>query len=210
MTTETGSVMPDATTTVAPADTTVTDTSAFAVEDGAPTGDATAVASAEDGEKKEVVVEGAPETYADFTMPEGVTLDSDMLAEFTPVLKELNLSQANAQRIMDFAPKLISNAVEGIKNQMIAEARDWHDASRKDSEIGGEKMAERLAVANKAFERFGTPALKTFLASKGLNAHPELIRAFYRAGLAIAEDKFVPGGKTVLPAKTFYDRSQMN
>lgn len=210
MTTETVITQPAGDTSAAGSES-VTNTSAFTVEAGASDGTTTEKGEgAADDTKKAETVEGAPETYADFTMPEGVTLDSDLLAEFTPVLKELNLSQANAQRIMDFAPKLITQAVEGIKTQMIAEARGWHDASRKDSEIGGEKMAEKLAVANKAFDKFGTPELKTFLASKGLNAHPELIRAFYRAGLAIAEDRFVPGGKTVVPAKTFYDRSQMN
>lgn len=154
--------------------------------------------------------EGAPETYADFVLPEGVTLDSELLAEFTPVLKELNLSQAQAQKVIDFAPKLISQAVEGLKAQMIEEARSWHDASRADKEIGGAKMAENLAIANKAFVKFGTPELKTFLASRGLNAHPELIRAFVRAGKAISEDTHVAGGSPAARAKPFYDNSRMN
>jgi hypothetical protein len=154
--------------------------------------------------------EGAPESYADFVLPEGVTLDSELLAEFTPVLKELNLSQAQAQKVIDFAPKLISQAVEGLKAQMIEEARSWHDASRADKEIGGAKMAENLAIANKAFVKFGTPELKTFLASRGLNAHPELIRAFVRAGKAISEDTHVAGGSPAARAKPFYDNSRMN
>ena len=153
---------------------------------------------------------GAPEAYSDFTLPEGVSVDSELLAEFAPVLKELNLSQTSAQKIIDFAPKLLSQAAEGIKSQMIEEARSWHDASRGDKEIGGAKLAENLAIANKAFEKFGTPELKAFLASRGLNAHPELIRAFYRAGKAISEDTYVPGGTTVSRAKPFYDNSRMN
>lgn len=163
-----------------------------------------------DENKPDAGLYGAPEAYADFTLPDGMTLDSEMLAEFAPVLKELNLSQESAQKVINFAPKLISQTVEGIKAQLAEEARGWHDAARGDKEIGGAKMVEHLAVANKAFAKFGTPELKAFLASRGLNAHPELIRAFYRAGKAISEDQYVPGGATVSRAKPFYDNSRMN
>lgn len=165
---------------------------------------------AEEGEKKEAAPQGAPESYADFNLPEEFALDSELLAEFVPTLKELNLSQEAAQKVIDFAPKLVSKAVEGITAQLVAEAKSWHVASRSDKEIGGADMAQKLAVANKAVDTFGTPELKAFLASKGLSAHPELIRAFYRAGLTIREDTIVPGGRTTVPAKAFYDRSKMN
>lgn len=184
-----------------------------AAESQAQSDDAGAAGTATDGDKPEEKPDeryGAPEAYADFTLPEGVTLDEAMLSEFAPVLKELNLSQAAAQKVIDFAPKLISQTVEGIKAQLADEARGWHDAARGDKEIGGAKMAETLAVANKAFAKFGTPELKAFLASRGLNAHPELIRAFYRAGKAISEDSFVAGGASVSRAKPFYDNSRMN
>lgn len=183
---------------------------AATADDGAAAADAGADGGKKEGEAADAGIYGAPETYADFTMPEGVTLDADLLAEFTPVLKELNLSQASAQKVLDFAPKLLSQAVEGIKAQLADEARSWHDAARGDKEIGGAKMAETLAVANKAFAKFGTPELKAFLASRGLNAHPELIRAFYRAGKAISEDRFVAGGASVGRPRAFYDNSRMN
>lgn len=174
--------------------------------EGAAEGEPKAGEGADD-EGKKAEAQGAPETYADFTVPDGVALDAELLAEFVPVLKELNLSQENAQKLVDFAPKLISQAVEGIKAELIAEAKGWHLASRQDKEIGGDKMAEKLSVANKAIETFGTPELKAFLASKGLNAHPELIRAFYRAGKTLKEDVFVPGGGSPRggdPAKVLY------
>lgn len=200
--------------------TTVEESAAFDVQVATATegqaqadGAAAADAAAPDADKPEEKPDeryGAPEAYADFTLPEGVTLDEAMLSEFAPVLKELNLSQAAAQKVIDFAPKLISQTVESIKAQLADEARGWHDAARGDKEIGGAKMAETLAVANKAFAKFGTPELKAFLASRGLNAHPELIRAFYRAGKAISEDSYVAGGASVSRAKPFYDNSRMN
>ena len=40
---------------------------------------------------------------------------------------------------------------------------------------------------------FGTPELRDVLNMTGLGNHPEIIRAFYRAGKAISEDAFVSG-----------------
>ena len=62
-----------------------------------------------------------------------------------------------------------------------------------DKEIGGEKFTENLALARKALESFGTPELQDVLNMTGLGNHPEVIRAFYKAGKAISEDRFIPG-----------------
>ena len=89
----------------------------------------------------------------------------------------------------------------------------WSESSRTDKEFGGDKLNENLAVAQKAMNAFGTPELRAVLNKTGLGNHPELIRAFVRAGKAISEDTFVPGGKTTTvanPAVRVYDASNMN
>ena len=43
-----------------------------------------------------------PDEYADFSMPEGIQLDETMLAEALPVFKELELTQTQAQKLVDF------------------------------------------------------------------------------------------------------------
>jgi len=48
-------------------------------------------------------------------------------------------------------------------------------------------------VARKALETFGTPELRDVLNMTGMGNHPEVIRAFYKAGKAISEDRFVQG-----------------
>ena len=40
----------------------------------------------------------APETYADFTLPEGVELDTALLTDAAPLFKELGLTQEQAQK----------------------------------------------------------------------------------------------------------------
>ena len=71
---------------------------------------------------------------------------------------------------------------------------EWAETAIGEKEFGGERLAENLAVAKKALDTFGTPELRTLLNETGLGNHPELIRAFYKAGKAISEDKFVPAG----------------
>lgn len=53
---------------------------------------------------KEETPPGAPEKYA-FTAPEGQELDTSALAQFEPVARELNLTQEQAQKLVDVYPK---------------------------------------------------------------------------------------------------------
>jgi hypothetical protein len=62
-------------------------------------------------------------------------------------------------------------------------------------------------------DAFATPELRTLLNESGLGNHPEIIRAFYRAGKAISEDGFVAGGHKATDkgdAKRLYPNSNMN
>ncbi len=44
----------------------------------------------------------APEEYAEFTVPEGTTLDEQTATEFKGLAKELDLTQEQAQKLLDF------------------------------------------------------------------------------------------------------------
>lgn len=161
---------------------------------------------------------GAPETYADFTMPEGFAMDKELLGEFAPVLKDLNLTQEAAQKVVDFAPKLVEKTVQqttaGVLTQLgLADHAKWAGEAKVDKEFGGDKFAENLGIANKALTTFATPEAIALLKQTGLANHPEIIRAFYRAGKQISEDVFVPGGKNTgaaNDARKMYANSSMN
>lgn len=133
--------------------------------------------------------EGAPEKY-EFKAPEGLDFDAELIANYSEIAKELNLSQDAAQKILD----KMSPVVEQRRLQQIEQVRtEWADASRMDKEFGGEKLSENLAVAKKALDQFGTPELRTLLNTSGLGNHPDVIRFMYRAGKAISEDRYVGG-----------------
>lgn len=132
---------------------------------------------------------GAPEQY-EFTVPEGVQMDEAGLKSFSEFAKGLDMSQEAAQAMLEkMGPAWQQRQSDAIK----AVQDNWATESRADKEFGGEKLSENLAVAEKALQTFGTPELRTLLKESGLGNHPEIIRAFYRAGKQISEDRFVAG-----------------
>ena len=152
--------------------------------------------------------EGAPEKY-EFTPAEGTQFDEQVIGAFSEIAKELNLTQEAAQKVLDkMAP-----AIQARQSEQIAAVQSaWANQAKSDKEFGGDKLNENLAVAKKALETFGSPELSALLNESGMGNHPEIIRAFYRAGKAISEDRFVGGGASHSrnDAKSFYAASNMN
>lgn len=139
--------------------------------------------------KTESKPEGAPESY-DFKAPEGKEYDATLLGSFSEAAKDANLTQEAAQKLLDkVAPALASRQAE----QLDALANGFIESTKADKEIGGEKLPENLSFAKKALDTFGTPELRKLLEDTKLGNHPEVIRAFVRAGKAISEDTFVSG-----------------
>lgn len=143
--------------------------------------------------KAEDAPEGAPESYAAFTMPEGITLDPEMGTELTAIAKELNLPQAKAQKLIDLGVKQAQGFAEALKTSVEAAKVQWADAVRNDKEIGGANLQVNMATAKKALVAFGTPELTGLLNQTGLGQNPEFLRLLVRVGAAISEDTLVNG-----------------
>lgn len=145
---------------------------------------------------------GAPDKY-EFKAPTGSSLDADVVAEFSAVAKELNLSQDAAQKVIDkLVPKVADGNAKAMVSAMKSTVDGWAKASAADTEFGGEKLQENLAVAAKAVERYASPELRALLGAydpqknpkgTGLGNHPDVVRLFVRIGKAISEDKHVTG-----------------
>lgn len=164
-----------------------------------------------DGEADKDKKSGAPESYEAFKMPDGVEVDTAMLAEFQPVAKELNLDQAGAQKLVDLYTKASAQMAER-QQKVWADTQDkWVADAKADKEYGGEKFNENVAIAKKAIDAFGTPELKEALAATGAGNHPEFIRFCMRVGKGLAEDKFVSAGSASAgkrdPAEILFGKS---
>lgn len=158
----------------------------------------------------------APEKY-EFKMPEGTTLDSEILAEFESTARELKMPQEEAQTMLaKLAPKIAERQAQQSAQQMAEQVEQasttWTEASKADKEFGGEKLTENLALGEKALAAFGTPVLRQMLAESRFGNHPEVIRFMVRAGKALSEDnRFVTGAKTPASkdaASTLYPNQQ--
>ena len=57
--------------------------------------------------EKDKKPEGAPEKY-EFTAGEGVELDTEALKDFEPVARDLNLTNEQAQKLVDAYPKILA------------------------------------------------------------------------------------------------------
>jgi hypothetical protein len=161
-----------------------TDTS-ITPDAGTAAPDAQAAAGTQDPKATEPVV---PESY-DLKMPEGIELDKTAADEFGAIAKELKLDQASAQKFADVGAKMAQRQVE--KHAELVQS--WVEQVKTDKEFGGDKLQENLGVARKALETFGTPELRDVLNATGFGNHPEVIRAFYKMGKAVSEDRFVKG-----------------
>ena len=141
-----------------------------------------------------------------FKFPEGTQVDMEVAKEYAELAKSLGLTQEQAQGQIGFYQK--------AQEQMIAKVSEqWSAQSKADKEFGGDKFDENLAIASKAIDAFATPELKGLLNSTGLGNNPDMIRAFYRAGLLLKEDSVVTGEVAVTKTndpKLLYPNSNLN
>lgn len=149
-----------------------------------------------------------PEKY-EFKAPEGQTLDNLQLDAYSPLFKELGLTQAQAQKLVDkqfeLAPKLAEGWQKQIGDQIAQETATWAKASREDKEFGGTNFDANAKIANKALAAFGSPELRSLLVESGYANHPAFVRLFWNIGQKLAEST-PPAGGTPPGTKTTPER----
>ena len=141
--------------------------------------------------------EGAPEAYEDFKVPEGMEASQELVDEFKPVLKELNLSQDKAQALIDFytAKVLPGMQAKGLEvwNNELAQRQQ---AIEKDPEIGGEKLKATGETINRVANTFLKPEETAELMeySKRFGDCPAFVKLLTRVGGAMKDDGVVLAG----------------
>lgn len=160
--------------------------------------------AAADAEAKRLADEkaanSAPEAYTDFTLPEGFDMDADTLGAFKGLAKELNISQASAQKLIDMQTALSTKQAEAHQAAVVKQSQDWVAEIKNDPALGGENFEKSAASAVKVIQAFGDEGLTSLLNESGLGNHPALFKFCHRISQAIAEDKFVvPGNQADAP-----------
>lgn len=177
-----------------------------ATQQEAPAGDEAAEAASAKPER------AAPEKY-EFTLPDGQQANPEIIAEFEAIARELKMPQDEAQTLVaKLAPKISERVIQQQAEMVERASNEWTNAARADKEFGGDKLAENLALGEKALATFGNPELRQLLIDSRFGNHPEVIRFMVRAGKALSEDsRLVTGGKPPSAkdaASTLYPNSQ--
>jgi len=169
-------------------------------------------AASEDNQASEDAVANVPENY-EFTLPEGVTIDDSTMGDLKSLSKELGLSQEQAQKIADLGVQQNERWAQQQLEYAMQAREEWATQVKADKELGGPAFDESIASASRAIKEFGSPELVNLLNETGLGNHPEVIRAFYKVGKMIEDDKIVPGGRNsnepLDAAKRLYNNSDL-
>lgn len=161
--------------------------------------------AAKEGDKPAAEKGVVPEKY-ELKPAEGTTLDEKLIAEVTPVFKELGLDNAQAQKLFDFHSKAVQSALEGPAALLQEMRTSWRNDVVKDAALGNGidnlKPEVRVNIA-KAIEAVGdakaVASFKEAMDLTGAGDNPALIRGLNNLGKLLSEGTLVRGAA---PAST--------
>lgn len=120
-----------------------------------------------------------------FTLPEGFSMDENLIGKFTELAKTSKLDPKVAQQIVDLQTATQKQQIDDFEQMK----KTWHQESMQ---LLGTKPEEGTALVAKAAQ-FASPELKSFLEETGLGSHPLLVSYFREVGKHLVEDRFAPG-----------------
>ena len=135
----------------------------------------------------------APDEYEDFKLPEGFDADPDITNSFKELAKKFDLTQGEAQELIDFSIQQAQKSTESQQAIYENTIKEWKEQVKNDLGVNFDK---ELAYAAKTRQRFSNPELDKFLDDSGLGNHPSLVKLYIAVGKAISEDNFESGGET--------------
>jgi hypothetical protein len=125
---------------------------------------------AKEGEKPaDAKPTGAPEKY-ELAMPEGFTLDEAAMGQFEPVLRELNLSNEQANKLAG----IYAGLLKGQADNHATLVEGWGKALKEDPEFGGAGFDANLGQAAKNIAELGGQPMIDLLDQFGFGNNPVL------------------------------------
>ncbi len=156
---------------------------------------------AEAGKKADTdASDGAPEKYEEFAFGEDFVPNAEQVEVFTGLAKELELTQVQAQKLVDFRIAEEKAQAEAKWDEWTKGQDELVAATKTDKEIGGENLEKNLAHVGAFIKKFGTSEFVDLLDTTGAGNHVEIIRVLARAGALLAEDGITSGAAAHPPA----------
>lgn len=162
----------------------------------------------EDGKSKEgekTEAKGPPEKYADYKLPEGVSLQPEVLEKANGLFKELGLTQDQAQKLIDLDVER-AKALEAAPIKAYNEMREkWQAAAKADPDIGP-KMEQVKQNVGKLYSAIGDAKLvedfKGLMNLTGVGDNPAFIKVLNKLSEFVVEGKHVNGSGPSIHGQT--------
>lgn len=144
---------------------------------------------------KDAAPEGAPEKYEAFNLPEGVELSEESMTEANTLFKAMNLSQAQAQQLVDFHVKSMQAAADAPMQLWADTQKEWVNQVKADKDIGHRLPAVKAAVS-KVVDSLGPLAVpfREAMDLTGAGNHPAFIKAMFAIATKLTEGGHVTAG----------------
>lgn len=149
-----------------------------------------------EGQEADEVVSEVPESYVFGS--EGDDLDTDMIEAITPVMKELGLTQEQANKLFD-----AYNSVGGVADgQVVTQAlAKWEGDLKKDPDFGGENYAKNAAAVSQFIQATVPEEVKEdfikVMRDTGIGSHPAMVKYIHSLSKQFPTGEDVPiGGRS--------------
>jgi hypothetical protein len=147
----------------------------------------------------------------ELTLPEGVEIDTQLAEAVFPAFKEIGLTTGQANKLAEAFAAYRAQEGETANTQWERRNRDWQGAAKADKTYADVGYDNAVVSANRAIDQFGDAELVDALKVSGMGNHPAMIRAFYKAGAAMADDKTERGSNngtdTSTPEERMYGKT---
>jgi len=159
------------------------------------------------GEPKGDDSTGAPETYTEFKVPEGTSIDTERLEAAQGAFKEAGLTQGQAQAVVDMEIKELDRK----RQEWVATSKKWQDELKKHPDIGGAELPKSIERVRSLIQRVAGDDLddvREFFDSTGYGNFPPLFRTLHKLAALISEDA-LPGKGAGAPAGELSDEDKL-
>ncbi|SPJ15386.1 conserved hypothetical protein [Syntrophobacter sp. SbD2] len=146
----------------------------------------------------------ALEEYTEFTIPEGTTLDEQTATEFKGLAKELDLTQEQAQKLLDFGGGKLRAQIEAPYKLWAETQAKWQAEVKADPDIGGTKFEQSIKDAAQIFvpgesnpfvkDEAEAKSLRDALNMTGAGNNPAIVKLFVKMGTLLKEPGSLSGG----------------
>ncbi len=153
--------------------------------------------------EEEKPVTKAPEEYAEFTLPEGTALDEQSATEFKGLARELDLTQEQAQKLLDFGGGKLRAMAEAPYKLWAETQSKWQAEVKSDPEIGGTKFEDSVRTAAEVFkpgesnpfvkDAKEAQALREAMNMTGAGNNPAIVKLFVKMGNILKEPASLSG-----------------